>query len=355
MWGQDICMIFFKRKKDSTKEDIEEKSTNRKLRSLKKPTGKKKEEKKPWGKKERYVVLFVFVITVGTSAVLGLSSRQWKLAGMPRITLPSFKTKRIVIEADEKTKEEMDKEDAVVSSFREKTRNLSGIYGFYVVKLGNGSSYGYLEREVFEPASLNKLPVMVAMYMQAEQGNIDLETNYNLKQSDKVAGSGSLYSKPFGYELTYRDLVRLMGKESDNTSFNIVRNILGKRIIVETITAAKMVDTVIFDGDQETTPYDIGTFFQNLWRGNLVSEESKGEILSFLKDTSYEAWLAEGIPDGVEVAHKFGRDLHVVNDAGIVFADEAFVLVIMSKGVVEREADAIFPELAKAIYEEEVR
>ncbi|MCH7730060.1 serine hydrolase [Patescibacteria group bacterium] len=346
-------MAFLKRKKDLTK-DIEEKSTSRKLKSLKKPTGKKKEEKKPWGKKERYLVLFVFVITVGTSAVLGLSSRQWKLPGIPRVAFPSFKTKRIVIEVDEKTREEREKEETVASSFREKTRNLSGIYGFYVVKLGSGSSYGYLEREVFEPASLNKLPVMVAMYMQAEQGNLDLETNYNLKQSDKVVGSGSLSSKPSGYELTYRDLVRLMGKESDNTSFNIARNILGKRKIVETIAAAKMVDTVIFDEEQKTTPYDIGTFFQNLWRGNLVSEKSRDELLGFLTDTNYEAWLAEGIPDGVEVAHKFGREQHVVNDAGIVFADEAFVLVIMSKGVVEREADAIFPELARIVYEIEM-
>jgi beta-lactamase class A len=66
-------------------------------------------------------------------------------------------------------------------------------------------------------------------------------------------------------------------------------------------------------------------------------------------------WLAAGIPASTDVAHKYGREIHVVSDAGIVFADEPFILVLLSKGVVEREADQAFPELSKAIYIQEVK
>jgi hypothetical protein len=38
--------------------------------------------------------------------------------------------------------------------------------------------------------------------MEEEQGSIDLDTKYKIKNSDKVAGAGSLYSKPEGYEIT---------------------------------------------------------------------------------------------------------------------------------------------------------
>jgi len=43
--------------------------------------------------------------------------------------------------------------------------------------------------------------------------------------------------------------------------------------------------------------------------------------------------------------------VHVVNDAGIVLTDNPFVVVIMSKGVVEKEADEIFPTLSKLVFE----
>ncbi|MBI3443509.1 serine hydrolase, partial [Candidatus Woesebacteria bacterium] len=62
-------------------------------------------------------------------------------------------------------------------------------------------------------------------------------------------------------------------------------------------------------------------------------------------------WIVKGIPEDVRVAHKYGRELHVVNDAGIAFTDKPFILVIMSKGIVEKEADAIFPELARIVYD----
>ena len=89
-------------------------------------------------------------------------------------------------------------------------------------------------------------------------------------------------------------------------------------------------------------------------------EFTKGRLIpkllnyqGYLTDTIYESWVPEGIPDEIDVAHKFGRELHVVNDAGIVFAEEPFVLVIVSKGVVEREADEIFPELARLVFDVE--
>ena len=313
---------------------------------------KKKKGPEQWGQKERYLVLYVLLTTIILSALLAASARNWKLPGFPRISLPSFEG-TIIIEGNKESKEEREKSEKVISEFKKKTKELSGVYGLYVIRLKNGTSYGVLEKEIFEPASLNKLPVIAALYMEAEKGNLDLETKYTLKNSDKVGGSGSLAGESAGTVLTYRDLVRLMGKQSDNTAFNIVKEVLGKEVIEAVIQEIGMEDTVI-DGEQKTTPYDIGLFFQKLWQGDIVSQKQRDEILGFLTDTVYESWISEGITD-VDVAHKFGREVHVVSDAGIVLADEPFVLVILTKGVVEREADEVFPELAKLVYGIEAR
>jgi len=319
----------------------------------KKTNPRKKKRPEPWGKRERYLVLYILLTTVILSALLAASARSWKLPGLPRISWPSFESKKIIIEGNKESQREREKSEEVIREFKRKTRELSGVYGLYVVRLKNGTSYGVLEKEIFEPASLNKLPVMAALYIEAERGNLDLETKYSLKDSDKVAGAGSLAGKPAGTVLTYRGLARLMGKESDNTAFSILKKVLGEEAIAAAIQEIGLRDTVI-EGEQKTTPYDIGLFFQKLWQGDIVSPKNRDEILDFLTNTNYEAWISEGVP-GVRVAHKFGREVHVVNDAGIVFADEPFVLVILTKGVVEREADEVFPELAKIVYQIESR
>ena len=102
-----------------------------------------------------------------------------------------------------------------------------------------------------------------------------------------------------------------------------------------------------------TTPRDIGLFFLRLWKGLIISEKNRDEMLVFLTNTYFEDWIASGIKDA-RVAHKYGREVHVVNDAGIVFSQAPFVLVIMGDGVVESEADKFIPEASSQIYRIEV-
>ena len=143
-----------------------------------------------------------------------------------------------------------------------------------------------------------------------------------------------------------------MGKQSDNTAYKIMINKIGEEKIIAVIREIGMEDTN-FD-ENETTPTDIGKFFQKLM-GGLLSRKNRDELIDFLSETVYDDLLAAGIPDDIEVAHKYGREVHVVNDAGIVFSDDPFAVVIMTKGVVEREADEIFPELSRIIYEGHTR
>jgi len=312
---------------------------------------KRKEPKKPWGKKERFFVLATLILTSAASFFLALSARNWKLAGLPRFKLPSisipfFSEDTIVIEGN---RSEMEKKEKVIEKFEEKTRNLSGVYGLYVSDLESDFSYGVNENETFQAASLIKLPVMVAFYKEVEAGNINLDETYSLRKEDKVAGSGSLYKKPIGYKVTYRDLVELMGKQSDNTAFKITRNLLGDEKINEVIKLSGMLNTSL--EKNTTTPKDIGVFFENLWKGNIVNKTSRDGILESLTNTIYENHIVAGIPRGIRVAHKYGREINVVNDAGIVFTDTPFVIVIMSKGVIEREADKVIPELARIVFE----
>jgi beta-lactamase class A len=348
-------MGIFKRKQEDEEYEEELEIKSRKLpkdkafKDLKSGNKKKrKEPPKPWTKRDRSFIFLLLILTAGTSAYLGLSAREFKLPGLNRLEIPFFYLfgeEKIVIEKGQTNEENAQK---TVTEFNQKTKNLSGIYGLYVINLSDNYSFGIYEKTVFQAASLIKLPVIATAYREEEKGNLDLETKYKLKNSDKVAGAGSLYLKPEGYEISYRDLIRLMGKQSDNTAFRIIRNILGDEKINKVVVEIGMEKTSL--AKNETTPKDIGIFFEKLWKGEIVNAAHKDEILNYLTDTSFESWLAAGVPREVRVAHKYGLEVNVVNDAGIVFASKPYVVVILSKGVVEREADEIFPELSRIIY-----
>jgi beta-lactamase class A len=342
--SDEMIPTSLRRKRIEDKEFKDLKSENKK---------KRKEPPKPWGKKERLFVLIALLVTAGGSGFLALSSREWKLGGLPRVEAPKVEvpfmgSDTIVIEgkANDKTTS-----DQVVSIFKQKTESLTGVYGLSVVRLSNGYSYGVNDKEEFTAASLIKLPVMAAMFAESEKGTINLDEKYTLQSSDKVGGSGSLYGKPVGYEITYRNILALMGKQSDNTAFRIARNKLGDAKVNEYIKKYGMVHTSL--EENTTTPEDIAQFYEGLWTNNIISKRHRDELLDNLTDTIYEAWLAAGIPTGTKIAHKFGREVHVINDAGIVFAKDPYVIVVMSKGIVDQEGDTVFPELSGDVFEVE--
>lgn len=267
---------------------------------------------KPWGKKERILVLVIFVTTVFISAFLAASARNFKLPGIPKLTFPRFslfKGETIMI-----GNKKPDQTVAIKTAFVEKTKNLSGIYAFYLVDLESGLSFGVNENEVMQAASLIKLPVMLYSLGRVEEAKI-----------------------------------QALGKRSDNAVFNQLVAKFGQETLQKYIAESGMAKTSL--AENKTTPKEIGDLLVKIYQDKQNSVSGNGEkILGYLTDTIFESWLRAGIPAEVKVAHKYGREVHVVNDAGIVFTENPFVLVIITDGVVEKEADAVFPELAKMIY-----
>jgi len=61
--------------------------------------------------------------------------------------------------------------------------------------------------------------------------------------------------------------------------------------------------------------------------------------------------LPAGMSKKIKVAHKIGRDTGTFSDAGIVFADKPYIIVIMSKEARETEANEVLPKISKIIWD----
>ena len=300
--------------------------SKRKFRDLKPENRRdRKEPQKPWGKKERIIVFSILLLTVLTSFILDLYSRNFKLPGFLRLKFVKpgfeiFKGETIIIGNRQEDQAVM--KDKIIKEFEEKTNKLSGVYALYVINLDSNYSFGVNENEIMQAASLIKLPVMALVYKE------------NLEEK-------------------YGGLVEAMGKRSDNTAFNTLVKYFGEEK-VQSYTASLGMDKTSL-AKNKTTAKDVGIFFQKLYKGQILPETDKNKIVDSLTDTIYEKWIVAGIPEDVRVVHKYGREIHVINDAGIIFANKPFVLVLMSDGIVEMEADKILPELAGIVHQEMVK
>lgn len=333
--------LFFNRKppEESEEADLEPKPKSKRVRAKASP--------KPWGKRERCLIFILLSSTAFASAFLALYARAWHLPGFPQLSLPSFDfQKTYVFEKDDPSP---DRSQELTQSFRSLTNSLSGVYAFSVIRLSSSFSYGVNQTKSLTAASLIKLPVIAALYLEFEQGNLDLDDRYLLTEADKLPGAGSLYYQPAGTAITYRELARLMANQSDNTAFAIARRLLGDSQIDSVIRQIGMTDTSL--AKNKTTSADIALFFQKLYLNQIVSETSRDQILISLTDTAFEDFLPAALPTGIKTAHKFGREVHVLNDAGIIFTPEPFVLVFLSDGIIDSEAEALFPQFTRSIYD----
>lgn len=272
--------------------------------------GKKKEPLKPWGKKERLIILSSLLITVLVSVFFSFSSGNFVPPQFPNFNLDNiFKGETIIIgnkAAVEKAVRQK-KAEKIITEFKNKTNNLKGTYAFEVIDLSDGFKFGVSEDSIMQAASLIKLPLM--LYVQGKVDDSKLEA---------------------------------MGKRSDNNVFMELVTKFGKKTIQDYIDSLGLKNTSL--EENLITPSEVGDIFLKLYK------DKNEKILNFLTDTVFEKWIRAGIPEDIKVAHKYGREVGVVNDAGIIYSKSPFILVIMTQGVDELEADKLIPDLARMIY-----
>jgi len=298
----------------------------------------KEEERK---KRGRRAVVILLIATIGIALFFHLLSflpATWRKFRSPVII------KSNNVEAPVESMESIEKD------LWQLVAPAKGVYGICIVDLGKGNTSGINKDEIFPAASLIKLPLIYAFYQQVELGKIDPNEQYSLKEGDKIEGTGSVYQQPAGTIYTLRQLAALMGKQSDNTAQNILAKILGEEKIQAAIVDLGMEKTSYLDW--ETSPKDIAIFWQKLATGQTLTTAHRQEILDFLTNTIFEEQIPAGLPEGIKVAHKIGMDEGVLHDAGIVFADQPFILVLMSKGVDLDEAKQILPKITERVWEE---
>lgn len=91
---------------------------------------------------------------------------------------------------------------------------------YFIQDLKTGSWIGKDEKEGFTPASLLKVPIMLAILKKVEREELTLDNKLVIREEDIDLTYPTPYEKKAGVEVTVEELLKCMVTNSDNTAKN---------------------------------------------------------------------------------------------------------------------------------------
>lgn len=226
-------------------------------------------------------------------------------------------------------------------------------YSVYIRDYKSDLTIGINETVTYDAASVNKIPILAALYTVVNKGEIDLQTTITLQSKDiQDYGTGSIrYDKP-GSVYTIQTLARLMMQKSDNTAAYILANhILTIKQIQELVNSWGLTQTDMIKNT--TSNKDTETVLKLIFDGKIANPALTQEMLAFLKDSDFENRLPANLPAGTVVYHKIGTYAGGVHDAGIVVSPKAtyYIGIFTSNITDEPAAEKLIAEVSRDVYD----
>ncbi len=252
------------------------------------------------------------------------------------------------------------------------TEQTGGTWGVVIEDLQSHERFTLNPDERFYAASIIKLPIMTAVFAQVYSGKLSFEQTIPLRQEDLVGGDGVLKHMSVGLPLTVHDLVTLMIIQSDNTATNVLIDLVGTENIREMMRKTGMHNSAFYnklmiipaelEGKNEVTAADVASHLRHLATGQILSYNSCLQMISLLKKQQQRDSLPSLLPDPEgeiigslplwELANKAGSITDIKHDAGILYVDQAAVIITtLSKNVDEKPAKKAMGEIGRLVYE----
>lgn len=219
--------------------------------------------------------------------------------------------------------------------------SVPGRVGFYYRNLETGETETYRSEELFQAASVIKLPILAAVQLQEQYTPGICQEQILVREGDKVPGCGALQHISGDRCYDVMSLCRLMITISDNTATNALIRRFGLERLNELFRELGLEHSrlyrLLFDAEAASQgkenlvqPLEMGMLLERIYRKTCVSQAASEQMLSLLSQQQINHKIPGNLPPGTQTAHKTGEDDGITNDVGIVFGKTPCVLAFLS-------------------------
>jgi beta-lactamase class A len=233
----------------------------------------------------------------------------------------------------------------------------------YFRDLDDGKVFEINADRGYSPASLGKVPIMMAYLKRAESdpgllkkrilydGKQDLAKRQNFKPRETLVA---------GKSYTVDELIYRMIAYSDNNAWKLLINGIDEQYL-NTLVAELGADFAYDDsGKVVVTVKSYSIFLRVLYNASYLNKEMSEKALEYLSVEEFPFGISSSIPAGVTIASKFGekesgKNLQVksLHNYGIVYhAKQPYLICIMTEGDNFYNLAPIIHEISSAVYAE---
>ncbi|ESU33771.1 hypothetical protein G3A_04675 [Bacillus sp. 17376] len=205
-------------------------------------------------------------------------------------------------------------------------------------------------QQVYQSASLIKLPILIEALRQIEAGKLQKDRLVTIKESDKIGDTGVLQAMKVK-QLPVEDLLSLMIIVSDNSATNLLIDLIGINSVNSTISRIgmknsilqrKMLDFAAIQSghDNFTSAADIALCLKEAVAGGALNTHSKNTFFSFLLQQQFKEKLPFYMDDALlKIVNKTGELPGVEHDCGIItYGKKQAFIVVLIDGLSETES-----------------
>ncbi|HLG13368.1 MAG TPA: serine hydrolase [Blastocatellia bacterium] len=232
------------------------------------------------------------------------------------------------------------------------TRSVNAKWAIYIKCVETGEEIAINADETMDTMSVIKIPLMVEVFRQIDEGRFSLADRVTLKDSEKRPGTGIIRSLDPGASLTVKDLITLMIIVSDNTATDMLFEKVGGVEPVNKLMQSYGLATIKATGPSDnwfkalraapsaqefhragktpfglSSPRDMGKLLEKIHKGEAVSKKASDQMLEIMRGQVYSSRLPKYVT-GYRVPHKTGDFLpYIGNDVGILESQNRHVII----------------------------
>ncbi len=231
----------------------------------------------------------------------------------------------------------------------------------YFRSLNLGPWMGINEKENFSPASLLKVPIMIAALKraEAEPGFLKKKIAYTQHlDNNAVPNITDPDLIKIGKSYTVEQLIEGMIEHSDNEAKELLLQNMDQNFIIK-VMADIGINTTGNMAQDFVSVKDYSGFFRLLYNATYLNREMSEKALSILSKTSFDKGIVAGVPKGTTVSHKFGEraysdsNIKQLHECGIVYyAGNPYMLCVMTRGTDFNQLATVISEISAIVYKD---
>lgn len=233
----------------------------------------------------------------------------------------------------------------------------------YFREMNNGLVFSIEEKERFSPASLLKVPDMIAYYKWSESdpGLLQRKIKFaNLPDLNFMQNFKPRQTMEYGREYSVEELIRRSIEYSDNNAEYLLKRSLSPRIRTKVYTDLGISHPVPRNGESDITIHEYAAFFRILFNASYLTRDLSEKALRTLSAPDFPIGISAGVPGTIVIAQKYGervsgeqQEIKQLHDCGIVYyPNHPYLLCIMSRGQAFEPLTETIRDISHLVYTE---